>query len=104
MPAPLIEFPADDPERACRFWNGVLGAELEPLRDGEVFPRLNHPTWRTIYPPGAQAFFQLVYRLRPDNVLAQALLTKAIAIDPNGSFAVACSSQRLPGSRLCRLR
>jgi len=44
--------------------------ELEPLRDGEVFPRLNHPTWRTIYPPGAQVFFQAVYRLRPDSVFA----------------------------------
>lgn len=44
--------------------------ELASLRDGEVFPRLNHPTWRTIYPPGAQAFFQAVYRLRPDSVLA----------------------------------
>jgi hypothetical protein len=44
--------------------------ELEPLRDGEVFPRLNHPTWRTVYPPGAQVFFQAVYRLRPDSVLA----------------------------------
>lgn len=44
--------------------------ELEPLRDGEVFPKLNHPTWRTIYPPGAQAFFQVVYRFRPDSVLA----------------------------------
>ncbi|HEY8083448.1 MAG TPA: VOC family protein [Solirubrobacterales bacterium] len=30
MPAPLIEFPADDSERARRFWRGVLGAELEP--------------------------------------------------------------------------
>jgi predicted enzyme related to lactoylglutathione lyase len=30
MPAPLIEFPADDPERARRFWHGVLGVELEP--------------------------------------------------------------------------
>jgi predicted enzyme related to lactoylglutathione lyase len=28
--APLIEFPADEPERALRFWNGVLGAELQP--------------------------------------------------------------------------
>ncbi len=26
----LIEFPADDSERALRFWGGVLGAELEP--------------------------------------------------------------------------
>ncbi|HJX33085.1 MAG TPA: VOC family protein [Solirubrobacterales bacterium] len=29
MPAPLIEFPTDDPDRALRFWSGVLGAELE---------------------------------------------------------------------------
>jgi hypothetical protein len=47
-----------------------VAKELEPLRDGEVFPRLNHPTWRTIYPPGAQVFFQAVYRVRPDSVLA----------------------------------
>jgi predicted enzyme related to lactoylglutathione lyase len=33
----LIEFPADDPERARRFWGGLLGAELEPRdeREGE---------------------------------------------------------------------
>ena len=30
MPTPLIEFPADDTDRALRFWNGVLGAELAP--------------------------------------------------------------------------
>ena len=35
-PAPsLIEFPADDPERARRFWSGLLEAELEPRRPGE---------------------------------------------------------------------
>ena len=28
MPAPLIEFPADDPARARRFWHGILGVEL----------------------------------------------------------------------------
>jgi predicted enzyme related to lactoylglutathione lyase len=26
----LIEFPADDADRARRFWRGVLGLELEP--------------------------------------------------------------------------
>lgn len=31
----LIEFPADDPERARRFWSGVLGAELAPRSDAE---------------------------------------------------------------------
>jgi predicted enzyme related to lactoylglutathione lyase len=30
MPAPLIEFPADDPDRALRFWHGVLGVTLAP--------------------------------------------------------------------------
>jgi len=25
----LIEFPADDPERARRFWSGLLGVELQ---------------------------------------------------------------------------
>jgi predicted enzyme related to lactoylglutathione lyase len=30
MPAPLIEFPADDAERARRFWEGLLGADLSP--------------------------------------------------------------------------
>jgi predicted enzyme related to lactoylglutathione lyase len=30
MTAPLIEFPADDPERALRFWSGVLNTKLEP--------------------------------------------------------------------------
>src|SRR5687768_17219117 len=29
VPAPLIEFPADDAERALAFWQGVLGAELK---------------------------------------------------------------------------
>jgi predicted enzyme related to lactoylglutathione lyase len=33
--ASLIEFPADDPTRARRFWSGVLGLELEPRRAGE---------------------------------------------------------------------
>ncbi len=28
-PAPLIEFPADDPARARRFWSGLLEVDLE---------------------------------------------------------------------------
>jgi len=35
MPTALIEFPADDSERALRFWRGVLGVELAP-RDAEA--------------------------------------------------------------------
>ncbi len=35
MPMPLIEFPADDPDRALRFWAGVLGVDLAP-RDADA--------------------------------------------------------------------
>ena len=33
----MVEFPADDPERARRFWGGLLGVELEARgeADGE---------------------------------------------------------------------
>lgn len=31
----LIEFPADDPQRALRFWSGLLDVELEPRTEGE---------------------------------------------------------------------
>lgn len=31
----LIEFPADDPDRALRFWSGLLGAALDPREEGQ---------------------------------------------------------------------
>jgi predicted enzyme related to lactoylglutathione lyase len=31
----MIEFPADDPERARRFWSGIVGAELSPREAAE---------------------------------------------------------------------
>ena len=31
----LVEFPADDVERASRFWEGLLSVELEARREGE---------------------------------------------------------------------
>jgi predicted enzyme related to lactoylglutathione lyase len=31
----MVEFPADDPERARRFWSGLLGVELDAREDGE---------------------------------------------------------------------
>jgi predicted enzyme related to lactoylglutathione lyase len=34
-PLSLIEFPADDPQRARRFWSQLLGVELEARREGE---------------------------------------------------------------------
>ncbi|HEY2160558.1 MAG TPA: hypothetical protein VGH24_04575, partial [Solirubrobacteraceae bacterium] len=34
-PLSLLEFPADDADRARRFWVGLLGVELEARREGE---------------------------------------------------------------------
>jgi predicted enzyme related to lactoylglutathione lyase len=34
-PLALIEFPADDPERALAFWRGLLGTAVEPRAPGE---------------------------------------------------------------------
>jgi predicted enzyme related to lactoylglutathione lyase len=31
----LVEFPADDSDRALRFWRSLLDVELEPRREGE---------------------------------------------------------------------
>ena len=44
--------------------------EVAGLRDASIYPRLNHATWRTVYPPVAQAVFLGVYRFVPDSVLA----------------------------------
>jgi uncharacterized protein len=31
----LVEFPADDPERARRFWSALLGVELDERKEAE---------------------------------------------------------------------
>lgn len=34
-PIALVEFPADDPDRARSFWSGLLEVELAPRTEGE---------------------------------------------------------------------
>ena len=45
-PLHLIEFPADDPQRALSFWNGVLGVELVERsgEEGEGWQTAGAPT------------------------------------------------------------
>jgi hypothetical protein len=50
-----------------------LDAAVAHLRDEAIFPRLNHPEWRTLYPPAAHLFFRAVYRVAPDSVAAMKL-------------------------------
>ncbi len=44
--------------------------ELSHLRDVTIYPRINRPWARTIYPPGAQWLFRAIYAARLDSVLS----------------------------------
>ena len=43
-------------------------AELQALRDAEIWPVMNRRSAVTVYPPGAQAAFALLWRAAPDSV------------------------------------
>jgi hypothetical protein len=75
-------------------------SELAHLRDGTIYPRLNHPTWRTIYPPGAQIFFRVVYALAPDSVLAMKM---ALGVAELATLGVLASLLRALGVPLVGL-
>ena len=48
--------------------------ELEHLRDDTVWPGINLPTWRTVYPPGAEASFLAARAAFGDRLGASTLL------------------------------
>jgi len=43
--------------------------ELSHLRDDTVYPQINRPWARTIYPPGAQRLFRAIYAAKPDSLV-----------------------------------
>ena len=42
---------------------------LAYLRDPDIWPHLNRPAAVTVYPPGAEALFAVLWRLVPDSIL-----------------------------------
>jgi predicted enzyme related to lactoylglutathione lyase len=54
MASPLVltEFPADDPERALRFWSGLLGLSLEPRTVGEGWQTTSSGPALGVHPRG----------------------------------------------------
>src|SRR5207249_10752090 len=46
-------------------------AELVPLRDETIHPRINRPTKPTVYPPGAHAAFAPAALVSPNNLPAR---------------------------------
>lgn len=58
-------------------WAGVnpyryapAAPELAALREERIYPRINRPTKRTVYPPGAEAMFAAVAAVAPNSVVA----------------------------------
>src|SRR5712692_1903857 len=43
--------------------------ELLALRDAQVHPQINRPTKRTVYPPGMEALYRVVFGLAPDSIV-----------------------------------
>jgi alpha-1,6-mannosyltransferase len=43
--------------------------QLSHLRDDTVYPQINRPWARTIYPPGAQRLFRGIYAAKPDSLI-----------------------------------
>jgi predicted enzyme related to lactoylglutathione lyase len=101
-PLSLIEFPADDPERARRFWVELLGVELEGRRDGEGEGWQTHSTAPAIgvhaRGPGPGDTFSLPYFAVSD--LAEALeRVEALGgkvVHPGDTWAICKDSEGSP--------
>ncbi|MGA9859839.1 MAG: VOC family protein [Solirubrobacteraceae bacterium] len=102
----LIEFPADDPERARRFWSGLLGRQLQARASGAG------EGWETTgsSDPGAPAVgvhargrgpgdsFSLPYFSVPDLPAAIAAVTSlgGTVVHPGERWAVCRDSEGSP--------
>jgi alpha-1,6-mannosyltransferase len=74
--------------------------EVAGLRDASIYPRLNHTTWRTVYPPPAQAFFRAVYWVAPDSVAAMKLALGVAELLAMAALVLLLRTLDLPPGRL----
>jgi len=77
-----------------------VAPEVAGLRDPNIYPRLNHSTWRTVYPPVALAFFRVVYRFAPDDVLAMKLALGIAELLALAALALLLRTLDIPLGRL----
>lgn len=74
--------------------------EIAGLRDSSIYPKLNHPTWLTVYPPPAQAFFRAVYWIVPDSVRAMKCVLGVAELLALGALVLLLRTLDLPAGRL----
>lgn len=104
MPArlSLIEFPADDLDRARRFWEGLLGEALEPRAPGEGSGRQSRGEGAAVglhergAGPGDR--FSLPYFSVPDmsEALDRVVALGGEVIHPGGEWSVCRDSEGSP--------
>jgi len=98
----LIEFPADDPDRAKRFWSGLLSTELEPRSDdeGEGWQTRNSGPVVGVHARGRGPgdSFSLPYFVVPDLEAALARVTDlgGAVIHPGARWAICKDSEGSP--------
>ena len=101
-PLALIEFPADDTERARRFWAGVLGLELEsrPGEEGEGWQTRSGPPAVGVHArgPGPGDSFSLPYFAVDDMAatLARVRELGGTVVHPGAAWAVCKDSEGSP--------
>jgi predicted enzyme related to lactoylglutathione lyase len=98
----LVEFPADDPERALRFWRGVLGVELAERKpaEGRGWQTQIGATELGVHPRGAGPGdrVSLPYFTVPDLAAAVAKVEAlgGTVIHPGERFAICRDSEGSP--------
>src|SRR5262245_48896622 len=77
-----------------------VAPELATLRDEQIFRRLNHPTWHTIYPPAVELFFSAVGWVAPDSMLALKVALGIGELTALGALLGLLRALELPEGRL----
>jgi Glycosyltransferase family 87 len=77
-----------------------VAPEVVGLRDSSIYPKLNHPTWQTVYPPPAQAFFRAVYWIAPDSVIAMKVALGVAELFAVATVVLLLRTLDLPAGRL----
>ena len=101
-PVSLIEFPADDPARALKFWRGVLGVELEPRKgdEGEGWQTRSDTTQIGVHKRGTGPgdTFSLPYLIVEDmaGALQRVVELDGAVVHPGDRFAICKDSEGSP--------
>lgn len=109
-PVSLVEFPADDPERALRFWQGVLNIEFDARKggEGEGWQTRSDATEIGVHKRGTGPgdTFSLPYLIVDDmaDTLHRVIELDGTVIHPGDDFAICKDSEGSPFGLMAKPR